>query len=82
MMMSDRMMSGRISLSFNRSRTVIDRGDLVVSVAERQLDDLLNGDTVIRKKDSFRHGFAPLGSASKLPRTPRWDKSLRGMTAS
>jgi hypothetical protein len=36
-------------------RAVVDRGDLVVAVGKRELDDLLYGDTVVRKKDLFRH---------------------------
>ena len=37
---------------------VVDRCDLVIPVGKRQLDDLLDGDTVVSEKYLFRHGSA------------------------
>src|SRR6185436_16682123 len=39
---------------------VVDGRDLVIAVRKRQFDDLLDSDTVVRKKDFFRHGLTPL----------------------
>ena len=39
----------------DRLRAVIDRDHFVIAVGKREFDDLLDGDTVIREKDSLWH---------------------------